>query len=321
MIGETKNKYIINNYYYVTLEDLQKVIQSKKPNSFYPFFPGQIDGLGSIQTNPNNVFLNKKRENPNIKINNYLPNNIQILLNEKDNKEEKENEGENSRFQTTISDDSKNINTKQEQDDENKIKFKVKKQIFNINIKNKIGRKPKASVIKGYHTKYSHDNILRKIKVKFLKRVINYINSIIMSKNIDGISILKPLKGEIAQNNTIQYNIELMNSKLRNILSSNEINGKFKLFDKYYNKNVIDTIYNENIKELIDIFEMTFFDVFKIFRDKNETEKLIGFEKIDSVIREIKLKEKDEEYINKLEKVAMNYENYYSENLSRKRDK
>ena len=40
---------------------------------------------------------------------------------------------------------------------------------------------------------------------------------------------------------------------------------------------------------------MTFFDVFKIFRDKNETEKLIGFEKIDSVIREIKLKEKDEE--------------------------
>ena len=68
-----------------------------------------------------------------------------------------------------------------------------------------------------------------------------------------------------------------MNSKLRNILSSNEINGKFKLFDKYYNKNVIDTIYNENIKELIDIFEMTFFDVFKIFRDKNETEKLIGF--------------------------------------------
>ena len=321
MIGETKNKYIINNYYYVTLEDLQKVIQSKKPNSFYPFFPGQIDGLGSIQTNPNNVFLNKKRENPNIKINNYLPNNIQILLNEKDNKEEKEIEGENSRFQTTISDDSKNINTEPEQDDENKIKFKVKKQIFNINIKNKIGRKPKASVIKGYHTKYSHDNILRKIKVKFLKRVINYINSIIMSKNIDGISILKPLKGEIAQNNTIQYNIELMNSKLRNILSSNEINGKFKLFDKYYNKNVIDTIYNENIKELIDIFEMTFFDVFKIFRDKNETEKLIGFEKIDSVIREIKLKEKDEEYINKLEKVAMNYENYYSANLSRKRDK
>ena len=321
MIGETKNKYIINNYYYVTLEDLQKVMQSKKPNSFCPFFPGQIDGLGSIQTNPNNVFLNKKRENPNIKINNYLPNNIQILINEKDNKEEKEIEGENSRFQTTISDDSKNINTEPEQDDENKIKFKVKKQIFNINIKNKIGRKPKASVIKGYHTKYSHDNILRKIKVKFLKRVINYINSIIMSKNIDGISILKPLKGEIAQNNTIQYNIELMNSKLRNILSSNEINGKFKLFDKYYNKNVIDTIYNENIKELIDIFEMTFFDVFKIFRDKNETEKLNGFEKIDSVIREIKLKEKDEEYINKLEKVAMNYENYYSENLSRKRDK
>ena len=63
---------------------------------------------------------------------------------------------------------------------------------------------------------------------------------------------------------------------------------------------------------------MTYFDVFKIFRDKNETEKLIGLEKLDSVIREIKLKEKDDEYINKLIKVAMNYENYYVENFSRK---
>ena len=317
MIEETKNKYIINNYYYVTLKDLQKVMQSMKPNSFCSFFP---DDLGSIQTNPNNVFLNKKRETPNIKINNFLPSNIQILLNEMDNKEEKENEGENSRFQTTFSYDSKNINTEPDQDGENKQKFKVKRQIFNVNIKNKIGRKPKASVIKGYHTKYSHDNILRKIKVKFLKRLIHYINSIIISKNINGISSLKPLKGEIAQNNTIQYNIDLMNSKLRDLLSSNEINGKFKLFDKYYNKNIIDTIYNKNIKELIDIFEMTYFDVFKIFIDKNETEKLIGLEKLDSVIREIKLKEKDEKYIDKLEKVAMNYEKYYSQNLSRKKN-
>ena len=310
MTEDINNKYIINNYYYCLHEDLLKLMKS---NFLYPFFLGQSQRNDFLQTKANNPFLNKKIEYTNIKINNYIPSDIQILLNEKDNKEEGE---ENSKFQTMTLEESKNINI--EEIRESKTKFAVKKKIFVINKKSKIGRKPKASLIKGHHTKFSHDNILRKIRVKFFKRIINYINSIIISKNVNNIKRLKPLKGKIAQNNNIKYNIKLLNSKLKDILSSNEINGKFKLFDKYYNKNVIDTIYSKNIKELIDILEMTFLDVFKIFRDSNETEKLIGLEKLDSVIREIKLKEKDDVYINKLIKVAMNFENYYVENFSRK---
>ena len=309
MTEDTNNKNIINNYYYCSYEDLLKVMKS---NSFYPFFLGQIQGNDSMKTKTNNLFLNKKRENTNITINNYIPSDIQILLNEKNNKEE--NFENNSKIQTITLEESKNKNTV----DENEPKLSVKKKIFNINKKIKIGRKPKASLIKCNHTKFSHDNILRKIKVKFLKRIINYINSIIIFKNVNNIKRLKPLKGNIAQNNNIKYNIKLLNSKLKDILSSNEINGKFKLFDKYYNKNVIDTIYSKNIKELLDILEMTFLDVFKIFRDSNETGKLIGLEKLDSVIREMKIKEKDDEYINKFIKVAMNFESYYVEKFSRK---
>ena len=310
MTEDTNNKCIINNFYYFSYEEFLKLMKS---NSLYPFFLGQSQGNDFIQTKTNNPFLNKKTENANITINNYIPSDIQILLNEKDNKEE--NGEENSKFQTMTLEESKNINI--EPVSESKPKFTIKKKIFYINKKNKIGRKPKAAVTKGIHTKFSHDNILRKIRVKFFKRIINYINSIIISKNVN-MKRLKPLKGKIAQNNNIKYNIKLLNSKLKDILSSNEINGKFKLFDKYYNKNVIDTIYSKNIKELIDFLEMTFLDVFKIFRGSNETEKLIGLEKLDSVIREMKIKEKDDEYINKLIKVAMNFENYYMGKFPRK---
>ena len=54
--------------------------------------------------------------------------------------------------------------------DEEKPKFVKDKKVFIVKGFKSIGRKPKNSLIKGYHTKYSHDNILRKIKVKFFKK-------------------------------------------------------------------------------------------------------------------------------------------------------
>ncbi len=163
------------------------------------------------------------------------------------------------------------------QNSTNSSNFKIEKnKIFQLNFKSKVGRTPKTSIIKGNHTKFSEDNILRKIKVKFNQKIINYLNSIIIFKNIKNIKRLKNLKGKISQDNTIKYNINIINSKLKDVLSSTEINGKFKLFEKYYNKNVIDTIYNENIKELIEILEMTYLDIFKIFRGSSDNGKLNG---------------------------------------------
>ena len=63
---------------------------------------------------------------------------------------------------------------------------------------------------------------------------------------------------------------------------------------------------------------MTYIEVFKIFRDINETQKLIGFEKIDSVIREMRVKEFDEDYIDKFKNAVMNFENYYYNKIARK---
>ena len=184
------------------------------------------------------------------------------------------------------------------------------KKHFSINYNKKHGRKPKSSVIKGYHTKFSHDNILRKIKVYFFKKLIKYINNLIMMKYKDKVKFLKPLISNISQNNKKSFNRELLSKKLKEAFSTYKINGKFKSCDDNYNKIVIKNIYDANITELIDILEMTLLEVFKIFRDSDEKEKLIGLEKLDKVIEELKLKESDD-YMNKFKKVAMNFEKYY----------
>ena len=91
------------------------------------------------------------------------------------------------------------------------------------------------------------------------------------------------------------------------------------ILDEYYNKEIIYSIYKEDIKELIDILEMTYLEIFKIFRDKIEKEQLKNFEKYDSVIRE--LKDEEENYINLFEKTVMNFENYYFNKSPRTRNK
>ena len=55
---------------------------------------------------------------------------------------------------------------------------------------------------------------------------------------------------------------------------------------------------------------MTLLEVFIIFRDSNEKQKLVGLERLDKVTDELKINESDE-YMDKFKKVAMNFENYY----------
>jgi hypothetical protein len=194
--------------------------------------------------------------------------------------------------------------------------FLNKKRIFKVN-RHKKGRKPKNSNSKSDHNKYSHDNISRKIKVKFFQKFMKYINGKIKSKYNGIIQRLLPLKGEISQNNSIKFNTNLLNTKLKDIFSNTEVNKKFRLYGKNYNKNVIDTIYKNNIKELIEIFELTFLEMFNIFKDTNET-KFNDFDKLNTVVEEIKLKENDNYYAELFQNVAMNFENNYLEKTARR---
>ena len=110
----------------------------------------------------------------------------------------------------------------------------------------------------------------------------------------------------------------MLNSKIKEIFSSHDINGKFTPFDKFFNKKVIDSIFDMNIQELMDIFEMTFLEVFNHFINIKETNKLNGLEKLDTVVSEIKIKEKNDLYIKKFISVANDFEKYFTNKNPRK---
>ena len=290
MSEKEKNKIIINNYFYVSNENLQEFL-----NQSQAFSLGGLQENNSIQ----NFFLNKKTENFDTKIVKTEIDYFDNGNNAKGRKEDKDNISINEEQNIIIQ-----IGNKKEN------KTLSKKKYFTLNIKKKHGRKPKSSFIKGYHTKFSYDNILRKIKVKFFNKLVKYINNLILLKYKNKEKFLKPLTSNISQNNKKSFNRELLSQKLKDVFSNYKINGKFKLFNDNHNKIVIKNIYDDNIAELIDIFEMTLLEVYNIFRDSNEGQKLIGFENLDKVIEELKLKE-GEEYMAKFKKAAMNLEKYY----------
>ena len=304
MSTENKNQIFYNNYFIIV-----------GPNSINSEIKDNPLFKPLMQNFLKKTFLSQKRKGPENKIilNEETENNIEIDFNINKNIKNyvKEINLEKTKEDTQEKDKNINdINVKELNDNKNVF--------FDIYKKSKKGRKSQSNLVKTIHTKYSHDNILRKIKVKFLKRLTKFINNIIKIKYKGKIKELVPLNGEIAQNNNISFNLKLLNSKIKEIFLSHDINGKFTSFDKCFNKKVIDSIYDMNIQELIDIFEMTFLEVFNHFISLKETNKLNGLEKLDTVINEIKTKEKNDQYIKKFISVANDFEKYFTNKNPRK---
>ena len=306
MNQDKKSTYatVINYHYYITFDDVSKFQEFAKV--FHPL----TENHSTIKTF---LISNKKQKS-------------KIIIGDKDEemtKNSNNSEVNDQKINENV-ENGENINNYVEApqgqisieipDFENN--FLNKKRYFEVDRK-KTGRKPKDSNSKSYHTKYSHDNISRKIKVKFFQKFMKYVNGKIETKYNGIIQKLLPLKGEISQNNTIKFNTQFLNTKLKDIFSNTEFNGKFSSYGENYNKNVIDTIYNNNIKELIEIFELTFLEMFNIFKNTNDT-KFNDFERLNKVVEEIKLKEKDNYYAELFQSVAMNFENYYFKKTPRK---
>lgn len=299
MNQETKNICVVNNFYYINFDE------SDFKKKYYSLFQPYTENYSkktltniNTKTQENKIILTE--DNNEI---NYFDNLEQNRIDRNDEYKENNND---------------NINILEVKDKE--VLYieipKSPKKFFEVNINKKKGRKPKSSNKKSNHTKYSHDNILRKIKGKFLIKLIKYINRKIKIKYKGVIGIIKPLSTKISQNNTIRFNKELLYTKIKKIFSNNEINGKFTKCEKNYNKKIIDIIYQQNIKELIDIFELTFLEAFNIFRDINETE-FSDFEKLNIVLDELKEKGNNIDYIKQFYKIAMNFENYYLNKTAR----
>ena len=206
------------------------------------------------------------------------------------------------------------------------------------------GRRGKLDNDKRKHNCNSEDNIINKIKTHFF----HYIRDII-SKNSNNenekVKIIKFQK-EFVANLKKDINIELLETKLVDILRNQKISTKNKNSDKDQNKTIIDKIYVEKKEErVMKILELEFRELLIIFRRKlNKPEDEKELKKIEKKIEGLDLITNDdyddtkyliddiekqnsnnnrmnetelEEYIEKVKECCKNYEKWFYDKIEK----
>ena len=206
----------------------------------------------------------------------------------------------------------------------------------------RFGRRGKLDNDIRKHNCSSKDNIMNKIKTHFF----HYIRDIIKKNCIyETINFIK-FRREFVANLKKDKNMDLLETKLIDILKNQPISTKNKNADEYENKFIIDKIYEEKKeKKVMNILELTFKELFIIFRRKlNKHDDKKELKNIDKKIKELDLitnneyddisylikdiKEKNsrdnkmteeelKEYINKVLMACNDYEKWFYEKVGR----
>ena len=305
-----------------------------------PIFPEKVKNI-----NQNNIKLNniEKNELNKIKYNNFeitnKTNNISEIF-----KIEKKN----------LSLQEKNISLTVRNPDNKEFSIKTSNNIIKkekINLKNIIkskGRKAKNSqniIMESKHTKHSADNMMRKIKNKVIESsrlLINKIfnNEINNTPNLNYNLIyreFRKIQGSFSQELNIKFNFWFYQIKIKDIFTL-EISNKYTAIEKSSNKELIDYLYsplNENrfikTKQLLNTpFHQYYHNIFlnedinwKKYYGINENDNKY---QIDNLLKNLEIEGKEEsydkntEYINDINKLAHNYEDYFLEKKPRKVD-
>ena len=203
---------------------------------------------------------------------------------------------------------------------------------------NLLGRKIKDSEIKGIHTKYKEDNMIRKSKVLFKDSTIKYINKKIneindnLYVNINGKEYKLEKILDIKQDNIVDINAlsnrELLAGKVKDLLSE-DISGRYKNIPKDFNRIAIDKLYEYGNETIISILETNLLDCIKFLRKDDDIindenfAHLKGLEERFEKLPEELLKDNknDQEYVDQFIKVIKTFEKIYAEKKPRKRNK
>ena len=202
------------------------------------------------------------------------------------------------------------------------------RKIFKIiKINKKIGRIKSNSTLKGFHNKLSQDNIIRKIKGRFLEKLRLYINTeyrkYFFKKNKNSAKIinwLKKINPKVSRKIKKEENLKWFKSKIYEIFSEN-VSLRYSLYSPNSNKKKIERLISVNeAKNVIDILNTdieTFYD--KYIND----EKIEGFKTLKNDIEELKTymektnQEKIKEYLSKYEYTAKNLKKIFRQKNSR----
>ena len=189
-------------------------------------------------------------------------------------------------------------------------------KIFDITkINKKIGRIKKYSSLIGKHNKFSEDNIIRKIKRRFLENVRLYINDeykkdcISKKKNKGKNNWLKKIDPKFSRKIKKRDNLQWFKFKIFEVFSEN-ISLKYTSFGIDSNKQKIQNFFlTEEPNKVKDILNTTIETLFNIYI-KNE--KLDNFKTLNDDMKQLEKQMKElgqeniKDYLIKYEKTAKN---------------
>lgn len=210
------------------------------------------------------------------------------------------------------------------------IKLKVKENILSkrpFKDKKNIGRKKKEYKGIGDHTKFSDDNIIKKVKNAILQIIRIFINQKIQTiyefkdeKNIKEKKLFK-LKQDETTGPKTDYIKDFL-EKTIGVIFSGDISSKISLYPLTHNKNLIESLINDNDETkrniFIKIFNLTFSDCLNHFRGSKRVEELEGINNLDDYLKEQK-NNNDEEYCTLFKYFVDNFEMIINTKKSRVR--
>jgi hypothetical protein len=203
-----------------------------------------------------------------------------------------------------------------------------KKKIFEIYKMNKrIGRIKKNSGYIGKHNKLSEDNVIRKIKRRFLENVRIYINKeykkyyLKKKINVDNNNWIKKISPKFYGQIKKIDNIKWFNSKIFEVFSEN-LSLRYSSHSLDSNKqNILKFLSSNESSTLKDILNTK---VEILFSRYIENVKIEGFKTLNDDIKELEKQMKDSEqdnivkYLKKYEDTAKNLKYIFNKKIERK---
>ena len=282
--------------------------------------PNFINGWNKYQNLYSQILLNDKtalniKKNKKKKKIAYKPShsNIKIIYNELNDTSPITNYDENEKNNSN-----EFLSKKTKREKKSKDIFEISKSTSTNNesfsMKKNRGRKKKNVTDKGNHTKFTDDNMMRKIKCHFFNHINTRLNNSLKDKKE---SFLK-LDNLINENLKKDFNMELMNKTNKDIYQNSKISNKYKNRKNDSNKELVEKIYTEN-KEIdaIKILDTTYIELFSELMQNNMDKfcnEIISKEEKNGLPRE-----QSSTFLDKMKILCINYKDWFEKKRGRER--
>ena len=165
------------------------------------------------------------------------------------------------------------------------------------------------------HTRYTQDNIIKKIKAIFFKNSIDYINNYLnrYKQVYKNIIYLRHLNYAYVDKLKKDYDLLLLSMPLKYFASLDISSNYSSISDKQFNRKLIIDILEkekENTK-IINFLDMTFNDLIDILLYKNIFNKFISLDGIKDDLEAIAKKTDDKDYFSKFILISYNYKRWF----------